>query len=290
MYLYTVALMIFDQKKILISDFKEVILSLCVFFMITLPLIFVTVRLFIIRTGSAPTYGVQGITIITETTTQISGHNIMVAIFLVIMFIVGMIELWSQKRKCCVFIAWIFALVFLSSFLLSYSMPMIPRHLISILPFYITAIAASYRLFYHLIPSPKIVYALICVFAVVSVPILANYYTTYSKENWRTIGEYLPAVTHDGDTIVLLPSYIRMPFEYYYSQESDKTLVYGASNLAELQDVLKRTSAANRTFFIMTGDIVATDPSQETVVWLQSNTQNVGAGTGIYIFTIPKTG
>lgn len=289
MYLYFIALPILEGKRIVFSDLKDALLSFGVFFIITLPLILVTVHLVIIRTGSSPTYGVQGISIITETISQMSGNHILLTGFLFVMFIVGMIEIWTQKRKCCVFIAWILALIFLSSYLLSYSMPMIPRHLISILPFYITGIAASYRLFYHLIPSQKVVYALICIFIVVSVPVLANYYTTYSKENWRAMGENLPAATHDGDTIVLMPGYLRMPFEYYYSQDSDKTQVYGASNLAELQDVLKKTPETNRTFFIMTGDIIATDPSQETVRWMESNTQNVGAGTGIYIFTIPKT-
>jgi len=81
-----------------------------------------------------------------------------------------------------------------------------------------------------------------------------------------------------------------MPLEYYYSNESDQTLIYGASNIVELQEIFSKTSTTGRTFFIMTGDITATDTSQETVNWLETNTQFIGVESGIYLFTAPKSG
>jgi len=290
MYCYAIVLLGIRGKKNYFSAVKEAIISLGLFILIIFPLIMVTIRLFIIRTGTPPTYGLQGAALFPELITQISGLHPLVVGFLFIMFLIGMVEIWIQKKNCCMFIAWIFVLTLLLSYILSYSMPMIPRYLICILPFYFTGIAASYRLFFNIINTPKVVYILICIFCVASIPTISNYYTTYSKENWRDVGKVLPELTQNGDAVILLPSYLQMPLEYYYSNESDQTLIYGASNIVELQEIFSKTSTTGRTFFIMTGDITATDTSQETVNWLETNTQFIGVESGIYLFTAPKSG
>jgi len=290
MYCYAIVLLGIRGKKNFFSAIKEVIISLGLFILIILPLIIVTIRLFIIRTGTPPTYGLQGFALFPELIIQISGLHSLVVVFLFTLFLIGMVEIWIQKKKCCIFIVWILMLALFLSYVLSYSMPMIPRFLIFILPFYFTGIAASYRLFFNIIKTPKVVYVLICIFCVVSIPTISNYYTTYSKENWRDVGKVLPELTQNGDAVILLPSYLQMPLEYYYTNKTDQTFIFGASNMVELQNIFNKTSTAGRTFFIMTGDITATDTSQETVSWLETNTQFIGVESGIYLFTAQKSG
>lgn len=291
MYCYAISVGVFNRKKFLFSEIKDTILSFGAFILISFPLILVTIRLFLIRTGRPPTYGLQGPIIITETIKQFSGLEPLVVIFFVVLFFIGMVEIWMQKKKCATFIGWILVLSLVMSVILSYSMPMIPRYLLFLLPLYFTAISASYKLLFNILQTPSVIYVLMCVFIIVGIPALSQYYTTYSKEDWRDIGILLPTLTEEGDSIFLLPSYLQMPFEYYYSSKSDNTYVFGASNIGELQDIVNRTpSESTRMFFIITADITATEPTGDTVRWLESNTQSIGGGTGIYIYTLPKTG
>jgi len=115
-------------------------------------------------------------------------------------------------------------------------------------------------------------------------PTLFVYYTQYSKEDWRGFAKEMEQITSKGDVIVVMPAYIRMPFEYYYSNIIDGTVIFGASNLEELTDI--NSKIGNTTaFYVITSDISAADPSLESVKWLNENSEFLGQNTGIFVFS-----
>ena len=58
-----------------LKNLKMLVAGVIVFVVLSLPLIIVTLQLFVLRTSSAPTYGIQGLGIILETFIQISGYQ-----------------------------------------------------------------------------------------------------------------------------------------------------------------------------------------------------------------------
>ena len=111
-----------------------------------------------------------------------------------------------------------------------------------------------------------------------------NYYSGYSKDDWRGFAGLIQQRTNPGDAVVLVPGYISQPFDYYYSNTSDKTFEYGATTSQDLEKVY--ADKGNSTmFFIVTGDISAANPQGDALAWLKNNTKFLGQDTGIYIFT-----
>ena len=111
---------------------------------------------------------------------------------------------------------------------------------------------------------------------------LVVYYTSYTKEDWRGISKDMQFVTMDGDAIVVIPSYINQPFNYYYSNKTDKTIEYCVSSAEALNDI--RKLQVNHTFYIMTNDIYSADQSGNTVKWLETNTDEIHTGTNVRLF------
>jgi hypothetical protein len=113
--------------------------------------------------------------------------------------------------------------------------------------------------------------------------VLANYYSGYSKEDWRGFSGKMQNVTQVGDKIVLVPSYMSIPLNYYYSNTTDKTFEYGASTVQDLNNISAQRE--NETiFFVVTNDIMAVNPNGDEIVWLKENTKFSGQDTGIYLF------
>jgi hypothetical protein len=159
-----------------------------------------------------------------------------------------------------------------------------PRYLIFlIIPFYL-GVAASYGLFYRLWSTPGIVYLLLAFLVLVNVPGLLNYYSGYSKEDWRGFSGQLQNITEDGDSIVLVPAYMNLPLDYYYSNTTDRTFQYGAYNVTELEK-LRADRGNNTLFYVVTSDIVAVNPNGDEVKWLNNQTKFLGQDTGIYLFS-----
>ena len=92
-------------------------------------------------------------------------------------------------------------------------------------------------------------------------------------------------MTQDGDKLVLVPSYMALPLNYYYSNTTDKTFEYGASTVQDLKNISAQRK--NETiFFIVTSDIIAVNPNGDEIAWLKENTKFFGQNTGIYLFTM----
>src|SRR5271157_198461 len=269
-----------------LANLKMLVAGVGVFVLLSLPLIIVTLQLFVLRTSSAPTYGVQGLGIITETFSQVSGMNDIAMYMLVALFIVGIIQAFSIGKNKGIFLVLITVLTFVISYILSFKMPMLPRYLIFLSIVFFLGIAVSYRLVNSLWNSKAVVYGFVIVLFVISAPVLAGYYSGYSKEDWRGFSAALEQKTVPGDIVVSVPGYISQPLDYYYSSTKVQAKEYGATTAADLEKISSE-SGNSTIYFVVTGDINAADPNGDAVMWLKNNTQLVGtdATQTIYLFT-----
>jgi mannosyltransferase len=267
-----------------LNTIKPLAVGVITFLVLCFPLIILTIQRFATRTGSAPTFGAQGFAIIIETFRQMSTFGDIGFFVLVGLFILGLFQIFTIDKLKGFLILTILLFTFLISYLLSFKMPMMPRHLIFLLTIFFIGIALSYRFFYRIFRHPAILYILIVALIMINIPVLANYYSGYSKENWRGFSGNIQDLTQAGDKVVLVPSYMSLPFNYYYSNTTDKTYEYGATTVQDLNNI-SALPGNKKIFFIVTNDIMAVNPNGDEILWLKENTKFSGQDTGIYLFT-----
>ncbi len=283
--LYALAVKIPELRQD-IRTFKPLVLAAAVFAVISLPLIIVTIQLFAKRSASAPTFGIQGFDIVIETFRELSGFSTIAMYCFLILFVVGIAQAFILDRKKGIFLLVLILLPFAISWFLSYRIPMVPRYLIILVPFYFIGIAFSYKPVFSLISSRGVVYSFVALMVLLCVtsPFFASYYTQYTKEDWRGFSGQIHEVTRPGDFIVLVPGYIYQPFDYYYSNVSDGTFEFYATNADQLAAISARKTN-NTVYYVVTGDISSADPSGDAIDWLQEHSKQAGETTGIYLFT-----
>ena len=273
------------QKDDILKKGKSFIWSIVTFILLTLPLIVVTVELFLVRTSSPPTFGLNGWDVISRALSDLSGFNIGAIILLITLFGIGLLWAFVHERRKGVLIAFSIIALLMISYYLSFRMPFQTRFLIIMIPFYFLGIAYSSRAFCQIFKKNYVVYVLIACIFLINFPVLSQYYTVQTKENWRDFSREFERYTEDGDVVVLLPSYMQQPLNYYYNSSRDNTIQIGASGVKELEDLKDEHSGA-RIFIIMTADILAVEPSGQSVEWLKQNATFIGQYTGIYLFSI----
>ncbi|MGA7798327.1 MAG: glycosyltransferase family 39 protein [Methanoregula sp.] len=271
-----------------LKNLEMLVAGIIVFVVLSLPLIIVTLQLFVLRTSSAPTYGIQGLDLIPETFNQISGFNNIAMFVLVALFVIGIIQAFFVEKNKGIFLVLLTILTFVVSYILSFKMPMEPRYLIFLTIVFFIGIAVSYRVIYSLWDNKAVVYGFIVVLFVISVSVLVQmgYYSGYSKDDWRGFSEALQEKASPGDIVVSVPGYIAQPLDYYYSSVKGNTREYGATTSQDLEKIysLKGNSTM---YFVVTQDIGAADPNGDALTWLKNNTRFAGQDTGIYLFMSP---
>jgi mannosyltransferase len=262
---------------------KPLVAGGALFTLICFPLIIVTIQLFAKRTASAPTFGIQGPEIIIATFAQISG-SVVAMYLLLILFIAGIAQAFLQDKNKGIFLITVAVLMFVISNFLSYRMPMQPRYLICFAIVFFIAIALSYKLLFTLMDTPGVVYGFIAFMVIISAFPLAGYYSGYTKDNWKGFSSGFQEKTRPGDIVVVIPPYISQPFDYYYSNATDRTFEYLANNATDLQAINARKNN-NTVFFVVTGDINSANPEGDAEQWLKQNTKLLGQDTGIYLMS-----
>ena len=247
-----------------------------IFGLICLPLILVTIQLFAKRTASAPTFGIQGPEIIIATFAQISGSRKLPCIFFSSCLLreLSRHSCWIKTRGS--FLSRVTVLTFVISNFLSYRIPMQPRYLIFLTIVYFIAIALSYKLLFTLMNSPGVVYGFIAFMVVINAPMLAGYYSGYTKDDWRGFSGGLQQMTRPGDIVVVVPGYISQPLDYYYSNTTDQTIEFSANTATDLKAINAQKNN-NTVFFVVTGDINAANPEGDAATWLETKHKNPGA-------------
>jgi 4-amino-4-deoxy-L-arabinose transferase-like glycosyltransferase len=274
---------LFPKIRSNLSAAKPLVYSLVIFGLICLPLILVTIQLFAKRSASAPTFGIQGPGIIIATFAQISGSEVAMYLLL-ILFIAGIVQAFLLDKNKGIFLVTLTVLTFVISNFLSYKIPMQPRYLIFLAIVFFVAVGLSYKLMFTLIPSRSVVYGFIVLLIVINIPMLAGYYSGYTKDDWRGFAGGLQQLTREGDFIVIVPGYVSQPLDYYYSNTTDKTIEFSANNAADLK-AISALKTNNTLYFVVTGDISAADPEGDAERWLEQNTKSLGQNTGIYLLT-----
>jgi mannosyltransferase len=282
MFLYAFAIRIREIHQG-IQNLKMLVIAAIVFIVLCLPLIVVTIQLFITRTASAPTYGIQGLGIISETIRQVAGFNDIGVVILFALFVIGIIQSFLLDKGKGGLLVWLTVATFVISYILSFRMPMQPRYLIFVSLIFFVGVAISYKAFYSLLNNRGVVYGFIAVLFIISAPTLVNYYSGYSKEDWRGFSSLIQQRTNHGDQIVLIPGYMSQPFNYYYSNVTDNTLEFGASSGKELEAVYALKGNSTQ-YYIMTPDISAENPKGDAVTWLREHAQFIEQDNGIYLF------
>jgi mannosyltransferase len=269
-----------------IRQLKNLLIAFCTTLILILPLLFIVGERFFRLTGSPPTYGVLGPILIQETIIRFSGGysslNWIIAFIYLILMAVGFVFLYTKDRNKCLFSAMFLILPIVISVLISSKMTMNPRYLIYLLPVYFTLVAMSYPLISRLIPNRNLLYLIVILIGVINAPLLAEYYTSYTKEDWRGFAGTVEAKTHDGDLVVLVPSYVAVPLNYYYSNITDKTVEFGANNSTELERI-NQLKGNKSVLFVVTGDISAMNPEGDALRWLTENARLDTERTGIYL-------
>jgi 4-amino-4-deoxy-L-arabinose transferase-like glycosyltransferase len=262
------------KAKGMLEDLRSAIplvTSLLVFSLLSLPLVYYAVRLFSQITGAAPTFGIQGIATVTMTFSQLSGFSEILAFAFLALSMVGMASLFFRDRVKATLL--VYALVFplLLSIFLSYRMPMQPRYLIYLLAAFLPGVAAAIGPACTIIRSRNLVYGALILSLVINLPVLFPYYTTPQKDDWRGFGQILAGKAAPGDAIIVVPGYVRQPLDYYYRNETDGTIEFGAYTVPDLENIT--STRGNRTvWYVVTGDLLSIDAQGKIGAWLDEHT------------------
>ena len=262
---------------------RNPVISVVAFVAASLPLLIVTVNLFLVRTSSAPTFGVQGFDVVYQTLLQVSGFSDLVMAAFIVLFLVGVAVTWREDRNGALLLVFMMVLPLVASLALSSRMPMIPRYLIYLLPVYFVGIASAYPALYALVKDGRAVYLAVAAAVLISTPFLATYYTTPQKNDWRGFSAELSGMTGAGDIVVVLPPYMAQPLDYYYSNATDETIELGANTGEDLR-AIQEQYPGRQTFYVVTWDILAVDPTGDALGWLDKNAEFSGQRMGIYLF------
>jgi mannosyltransferase len=266
------------------ENYKILIGTIGLFGIICAPILYLTFQLFAKRTAAAPTYGIQGLEVIVQTFSQVSGFSGTSMFIFGLLFVLGITHLYLFDKKKSLFLILMTVLIFIISLVLSYMLPMIPKYLIFLTIIFFMGIAFSYKILYMLSGSKWSVYGIIGIILLVNASFYIPYYTTYSKDNWKGLAVDLVNATNPGDIIVLLPGYIAQPLDYYYSSLKDNTTEVHAYTAKDL-DAVMSSRGNNRVVYIMTPDIAAANPNGEVVKWIQKNTKSLGQNGNIQVYT-----
>jgi uncharacterized membrane protein len=279
------------KGKDILADKKRIIpiaASVIAFIIVSLPLIMVTVGLFFKRTASAPTWGLSGMSVITDSFNMILGGNLFITVILLLLAVGGIYRIYTQNKSYALLLILSIFIPFIVSMILSAKIPMSPRYLIFVMPFLLVAIAGVTGFVPRNIEWKKVAAVAVVFALLINIPMLAGYYSGFTKNDWRGFSGKLSEITEDGDYIVVMPGYMRQPLDYYYSSTDDRTI----EKLADNSETLKKISdeaGGKTTYYVLTGDIFAANPDGDAIQWLDNNAELMGQHTNIYIFK-SKTG
>jgi mannosyltransferase len=247
-------------------------LSALAFALLSLPLIWYAVQLFLARTGGAPSFGVQGFETITLTFVQISGFSEILAWIFVALFIAGVAALYRKDRRTALLLAFTLAFPLLLSVFLSYRMPMVPRYLIYLLASFLPGVALALRPCCSLVRSRNLVYGALILALLVNLPVLVPYYSTPQKDDWRGVSRELTGLAGTGDLVIAIPGYVRQPLDYYYRNGTAGTLEFGIYHVDEAEGLIA-ANPGQSAWFIVTADIYSVDPQGQLRTWLGQHTK-----------------
>lgn len=241
-----------------------------------IPLVYIMIPLFVNRISSAPTYGVNGLNVITNFFITMNAFDMVISYIISFIFIISIIFLLFKNKNKFILLASLILVTFIASIYLSYSMPMLPRYLIFLtIPIFLSIA--------YMVSSikGKSLYLIVGLLTILSIIPLGAYYGNFTKEDWRGLSVDFDKNLVPGDTIVVVPDYIKLPLDYYYNSTQHSVTVVPVRSLASITDI----KSSGRIYYVVTGDVGAVDPSGSIVKWLNSNKKMVAQYNGIGVYT-----
>ncbi len=132
--------------------------------------------------------------------------------------------------------------------------------------------------------SLPIIFVLIII-ALLTYPILDDYYNRFEDFQWRGTAEYLQNNAEDDSNIILVPGYNIIPFNYYYI-ENNKTRIIEYSTFNEFVNLTNQ----NNTYLVVTDDVFALDPNEvnKLSTFVSNNTKLIAQFPSVYIFKLNR--
>ncbi len=255
------------------------LLSFFTFVLVSLPLVPLLSNLYNKRTSTPPLpWGMKGFDVLFQTFTALSDYHRSVMILFFVLFIIGIVYIWKNNRFNAILIFGLLVIPILISIFLAEKVAMDERYLFYLLPVFFIGISFSLKSLAGLSGSKNIT-LIIILFFIIQVPFLALYYSTYythySREDWRGMAKTIEERSAEGDAIIVVPYYTRLPLDIYYNNTSDKTYEFGVRNVSEITSILMSVKD-RQVYFVVTPHIESADPTGETVQWLKNTTKTIG--------------
>ncbi|MGV8121634.1 MAG: glycosyltransferase family 39 protein [Candidatus Xenobiia bacterium LiM19] len=251
--------------------------------LMVLPLLAIAVPLAVRRTTFAPTWGLRGFEALAVTVTQMLNSNSAVAVILTAASILGIVLLWRRNRMSALILSVSLVVPLAATPMLSYRMPFHPRYLIYLLPLFAIAIACAASPLFSRRRWTVVIFIVMIVF--LSLAPLKEYYTHFSKEDWRTVAAQFRSIHQDNDVYVFMPGYISLPFLFYYQGPEERIVKMNSYRDEDFESLL-HTLPDKRLLFIVTADIKAVHMGENALRWVNSHAQYYGERTGIHIFVM----
>lgn len=245
----------------------------------TLPLNFAATALFEHRLSEGLQYGVNAFEFPAAVIQQFTGFSAYALVPLAILFVLGLYWCISERDEGTALLFEWFVIGFVvmaTSVALALYIPMLPRYIIFLLPFFFMMVACGCNLIIKKAGRTSL-YIILIGFLVINAPALTGYYNEHPKDDWRGAAGAVYNLTRPGDIIVVSPWYLGFPFMGYHDDVLDQTATYTHTPLSDVKNI---SGKQDRVFFVFTRDDLAVDdPSGETVKWIESNADKM-ATTG----------
>jgi 4-amino-4-deoxy-L-arabinose transferase-like glycosyltransferase len=265
------------------QDFKRISYGLLTFIITGIPLFIVMVRTYFKMASTPPTWGYHGFKYVTDTLLQISAGNVYIMYFFLGLFCIGAVVLFRQdKGKFLLLLAFLIIPLAVTG-VLSYKISLASRYLLYLLPGYLVGIAISCKAILTFIRSKYVIYGFIVLSMLLLIPYSINYYTKFSKQDWHGVSNYLQEMAKSQDYVVLIPSYVHLPFDYYYHSQSRKVTEFQADTVDKLEQI-RSSSENNSIYYVVTDNIYALNSKRDMLNWLKKNTKLISSYNEIRVY------
>jgi mannosyltransferase len=267
-------------NSIIPSDFKSFIIGGAVALILVIPIISSFLNQsqhFLAHTFN---WGLSFWSIPYATFSAFSFSNEIVAIFFIFLMLAGLWLMWRLNKYKAITLGFFLIIPVIISMYMSNSIPFNVRYHLYLITLFLVIVGVGIERLSWFLNKNNGIYIVLVLILLFSVVPLSDYYSSLHKEDWRDFSLNLQKITQPGDIIVPLPNYMSMPLEYYYNNQSDRTVIKLISS-----DETGFTSLSNETgniYFVVTWDIQAADPSGFALQYLSDHTQQqLGSLPGI---------
>lgn len=259
-------------------ELKKVIATAGLTTVLIAPLIPIFFEHYVTRTHMPKTWGYPGFDSIVAMLMSMSGYTGIGIVIIGIAVILGLYVGWKHNKTFTSLLILGIVIPLIFGWLASYFVPMTPRYLAFIYPFYALAMAPALWGIYtskilHNTDYTKIAAIVFSIIIVMSgIPFYVPYYTTITKFNWPAAVNVTKEYAQPGDYIIMIPSSIQIPLDYYYSNASAGTYLLPGDSMQEVNSTLIYTDS-NVIYLV---DIaVASERTAPIWVWFENNTKQV---------------